>query len=218
MPTEKETDEKPSLLPKKVQEVKKEPEPIVEMEKQDQVMAPAEEIIQEPEPEPIKRKSSNSDYLHAGEDFYNTKGYEAGRYNLRRRGQKQKYYEEGPDGEDDQEFNKYDKSGSNNDFKQNPRGPNPGYGRRGPNESNYPGKPKRKKKDDDEDYVAEEDEDAEDNEDYSPNKNLNNMNPGTAGRPNFNPGQMGNNGLPQFGNFGMMGNQMQGQFPIGKNF
>lgn len=112
------------------------------------------------------QKRSNSDYLHAGEDFYNVKGYDIGRYNLRRRTQQKKYYDDDPEvnEEDDDEGKQRKPYGYNDDYKQN-YGANPGYVRRaGAPDTNFQNKSKRKKKDDDEDYVAEEDDEYDDNE------------------------------------------------------
>lgn len=43
------------------------------------------------------KKKSNQEYLHAGENFYDVDGYEAGRYNLRRRAATKKYYDDDPE-------------------------------------------------------------------------------------------------------------------------
>lgn len=173
--------------------------------------------------ERIDANSSNkgkSDYLHAGEDFYNVDGYDVGRYNLRRRGAQKKYYDDDPELEDDDEPNyggkkKEDYGYMEDDYKQTSRKPNAGaaYGRRVPDpESSYQSKTKRKKRDDDEDYVAEEDEEVDDQEDFSANKKANELPRGNEISNNF-----GATNVPPFGYMqqGSMPNQfsMYGQFP-----
>lgn len=121
-----ETPEKP---PRKGSELSKSKKAAKPVEPTPAQMEPAEEIkneIEQPEEElpPVesKSKNSNKDYLHAGEDFYNTEGYEAGRYNLRRRAKQQSYFDEA-DGEGDGENHQ---AAKHEEFKQAPLR-NPGF-------------------------------------------------------------------------------------------
>lgn len=142
------------------------------------------------------QRRSNSDYLHAGEDFYNVKGYDIGRYNLRRRTQQKKYYDDELEMNEERDINMKQRKpfGFNDDYKQN-YGANPGYNRRaGPPDANFQNKLKRKKKDDDEDYVAEEDEEFEDNDEIRGGNKFNDMRKANGMGNNFhqpNPNQFG---------------------------
>jgi len=214
----------PKNLPKSLPKVQEILEQKVQIEPQQQIYKQEEEIhqqekeiIQPENNEGSNRKSSNNEYLHAGEDFYNVDGYESGRYNLRKRGGTKKYYDENMELEEDIEMNKYKKAMMAEEYNQNNTGVNSGFGMGGyaktlGSDSNKRNKQRRKKKDDDEDYVAE--EEPEDNDELSPEKNQAKQN----GRNNFNPmggNQFGNGGLPQYGNMGMMGNLMPLQYVMG---
>jgi len=174
-------------------------------------MEPSEDIIKNEKefaeqdfgPENSERQNSNKDYLHAGEDFYNVDGYEAGRYNLRRRAAEKKYYVEDVEGEGELENPRYLKA---EQFKQVAR-PTPGIGTSGYN------KKKRKKKEDDEEYVAEDDDDQEENDELTPDKlqMKNNMMNMHNNMPQMNHQPFGNPGLPQMNPMAMMGNPMQAQ-------
>lgn len=165
------------------------------------------------------QKKSNSDYLHAGEDFYNTQGYDIGRYNLRRRNNQKKYYDDDIDPEEDPEEAERQKNqyGYKDDYKQAQRNsnnynPTPVQNRRNvAQDMNYQSKTKRRKKDDDEDYVAEDDDEYEENEDYSPNQKMGQGKGMPDNKSNFNqmnPAQFGYMGQANVG----------GQFPMNQQF
>lgn len=181
----------------------------------DPVIEPPVEQHQAEEPkESLSEKKPVGDYLHAGEDFYNVDGYELGRYNLRRRAKQKKYYDEEAE-IDREEVDQNIKYGYAKEYKQGPRGGtrNPNYGISSMRDSAQHGKSKRRKKDDDEDYIEE--DDYEEPEYDNQEKRFNENKRSNQTQNNFPPS--GNMSQFPFMQQNPMGNQF-GMNPMGSQF
>lgn len=97
-------------IPQSFHETKEIRQSPVEIEPQVEISKQEEEMNQPQNIRSSKKSKSNNEYLHAGEDFYNTDGFEAGRYNLRRRGETKRYIEEDIDIEEEIQMKKYKKA------------------------------------------------------------------------------------------------------------
>jgi hypothetical protein len=154
------------------------------------------------------KKKSNKEYFHAGEDFYNTEGYETGRYNLRKRATSKKYYDDDPELVEDPEMIIFNAKVF--ETKKLVRTPSQPIGMAQGYALKLQSKLKRKKKEDDEDYTIEEEAEVK-NMDQPPSGNFKQYE-----QRNFHQ-----NGMQQFGNPNapqityMMQSNAQPQFNMG---